>query len=77
MAQNTYDECEDHYLQMKMQGDDEGAAIYTDAIEKLCGRNASSLSDAEIQRLTDDIRQRVKVSNSAYLKKKFPQLFTQ
>lgn len=75
MAQNIYDESEDHYLQLKIQHDHEAAKIFTDAIEQLCTPDASSISDVDLQRSINDIRCRVKASNSSYFKSAFPQLF--
>lgn len=75
MAQKIYDESDDHYLQMKMQDDHEAAQIFVDAIEQLCTPETSSASEAELQRLVNDIRQRVKSSNSPYFRNAFPQLF--
>lgn len=75
MAQKLYDESEDHFLQMKKQGDQEAVEIFTDAIEKLCTHEASAASPEDLKRMINDIRERAKSSNSVYFKNAFPQLF--
>lgn len=75
MAQKLYDESDDHFLQMKTQAEHEAAKIFMDAIATLSSPVASSASEVDLQRSISDIRQRVKASNSSYLRNAFPQLF--
>lgn len=75
MAQKLYDESDDHYLQMQTQEDQEAAKIFMEAIATLTSPEASLASDEDLERSINDIRQRVKGTNSSYLKNAFPQLF--
>lgn len=75
MAQKVYDESEDHYLQMQLQEDHEAAKIFDEVIERMSSPEVLNANEADLARIMNDIKQRVKTSNSPYLRKTFPQLF--
>lgn len=75
LAQQIYDESEDHYSQLKSQDDESAAKVFVDAIEKLTKIGPNSSNDQEITELVSSIQKQVKESNNSYFKEQFPQLF--
>lgn len=70
MAQQLYDECEDHYVQMKSKEDEEAIAMYLDAVERFATIDATS--DGDINCLIREIQTKAKQTNSKYLQMAFP-----
>lgn len=76
MAQQTYDESEDHYGQLQSSKDGkQSAQIFVDAIDILTKFDPETVDDDEITKAMEQIRKNVKSSGNAYLKESFPQLF--
>lgn len=76
MAQKIYDESEDHYSQLKSQEDEAAAKLFLNSINKLTEVDATTISDTEIECVIREVQEKVKISNSSYLKNAFPQAFT-
>lgn len=74
MAQQIYDENEDHYAQDKSKADELATKLFSDAVERLTAK--CDISDGELKALAIDIAAKVKESNSDYFKKVFPMVFT-
>lgn len=74
LAQNLYDECEDHYTQLQEINDHDGIAVFLSSIDKIA--NVDPDNDEAIGAMLQDIRQCVRDTNSIYFQQTFPSLFT-
>lgn len=74
MAQQIYDENEDHFGQDKSTADELATKLFSDAVEQLTAK--CDIADDELKALAIDIAAKVKESNSDYFKKVFPLVFT-
>lgn len=76
-AQRLYDECEDHYTQLRSIGDSETAALklFANATERFDAIGSSSSDNTAIEAMIEQTRAEAKQTNSAYLRRTFPSVF--
>lgn len=75
VAQRLYDECEDHYGQLKALKDEEPAAkVFADAIERF-GTDLNVDDDAGLEQMMNEIRNDVRSTDSKYFRTAFPLVF--
>lgn len=70
IAQNLYDECEDHYSQLKSKKDEESTKLFDDSIAKFTNANTS-----EYEALIEKVHNEAKNIKSEYFKVAFPMVF--
>ncbi|XP_055551024.1 DNA mismatch repair protein spellchecker 1 isoform X2 [Wyeomyia smithii] len=73
LAQKLYDECEDHYIQLQENKDQEGIDVFLSSIGKIA--NVDPNNDEAICAMLQDIRLCVRNSSSTYFRKTFPSLY--
>ena len=73
LAQQYYDETEDHYGQLKSAEDEDATEFLESNLQKLITDNG--LTDEAIEKFASEMLQRVKNSNSDYFQKAFPVIF--
>lgn len=76
LAQKTFDECDDHWAQLRStRNGKKSAQMFDDAIDIMTKFDPETVSDDEITEAIKSIRAMVKKSNNAYLIYYWPQLF--
>ncbi|XP_058455640.1 DNA mismatch repair protein spellchecker 1 [Malaya genurostris] len=74
LAQNLYDECEDHYNRLQANNDREGVKVFLDSIDKISNVNPNS--DEAVKKMLQDVHTNVRNCNSPYFRNFFPHLYT-
>lgn len=75
VAQRLYDECEDHYGQLKALKNEEAAAtVFADAIERF-GNELNVNDDESIKQMMMEIRTETRRTDSQYFRTAFPLVF--
>lgn len=72
-AQRVYDECEDHFSQLRAQNDDAATQVFTESIAKCLAVAADD--EAAIERLVADVRAQTKQTDSQYFRTTFAKVF--
>ncbi|XP_055591799.1 DNA mismatch repair protein spellchecker 1 isoform X2 [Uranotaenia lowii] len=73
LAKKLYDECEDHFTQLKVAEDQEGIDAFLASLEKIAAVDPND--DNSIGTMLQDVRKCVKNTNSDYFRKTFPELY--
>lgn len=75
-AQRLYDECEDHYAQMRSRGEPETDALrlFSDSLARFDDLAAANkdVDDQAVVAMIEQIRSEAKRTDSAYLRSTFP-----
>lgn len=75
MAQQLYEESEDHLAQMKAESSNESVVALSKVADKLIGLDIDAIDDKELDLILQEMKNNVKNTNSNYLKKTFPEIF--
>lgn len=73
MAQQIYDENEDHYASEKTNDDNMVIQLFLESVNRLIAKN--EINDDELKTIAIGIAKKVKESNSSYFKSVFPAIF--
>lgn len=73
MAQQIYDENEDHYGSEKTKDDNLVIQLFSDSINRLIAQD--DINDEELKTIVLGIAKKVNESNSGYFKRAFPSIF--